>query len=159
MSVEVAFQLLDKLHHFLYINVILLLPLRIPQAVPQHPGIPGIHCVGDLQRWHHWDSPDHFKVLYTRLGVAISPQRHQPLETHLADFQLAETAVEVLLEPKFDNCGEIVRSVAAEKGQACEVLRKQARVFSIVADAGQPAAPHRLLRLVLLGENRFGLNL
>lgn len=73
----------------------------------------------------------------------------------MADLQGAEVAVEVLLEPGFDHCGEILGPAAAEQRQADEVLWKGVQVIGVAVDAGQPAAPYRLLRLVLPGKQRL----
>lgn len=91
--------------------------------------------------------------------MAVSPQRHQPLQARLADFQGAEAAVEGALEPGFNHHGEALGPAAAEQRQAGEVLWERAQVIGVAVDAGQPAAPHWLLRLVLMGEGRLGVDL
>lgn len=91
--------------------------------------------------------------------VAVSPQRHQPLQARLADLQGAEAAVEGALEPGFNNHGEALGPTAAEQRQAGEVLWERVQVIGVAIDAGQPAAPHWPLRLVGTGEGSLGVDL
>lgn len=94
-------------------------------------------------------------MLDAGLGVAVSPQGRQPLQACVVDLQGAEAAVEGLLEPGFDHGGEALAPTAAEERQAGEVLWKRAQVVGVAVDAGQPAAPDRPLRLILLGKQKL----
>ena len=160
-----SLQPLHERHYLLNVNTTLLLLLLFlllltrPHTAPQLPGILRVNRVGDLQRWHNGESPDHFEVLNAGFRVAVSPKSHQPLQTGVIYFQGPKAAVKCLLEPGFDQTAEILGAAAAEERQTGEVFGKGVQVIRVAVDAGQPAAPHRLLGFVLSGEQRVCMDL